>query len=350
MTKHFGAYPFNHGYIGGILALDRHGPHAAHGEDMVIIHAPHVGYDPISEKYGIYRREQVANDKNQISTCCGKVAGTLAPYRNEYRTTLGRISVRVEGDVVLVSLSNQVLRDCTDETLEGLFLNFDLLLEPGALGQPVMMRSASQVYRASAVFSSKVREVLADTPAAGKGRPLWRSLSEPGLEKLLDPEMFCFRRNGLEGEENRLERILVPHMPFILTAPWEADLAAALVIAQYEFDRAVFSVSSEPSYRGKNLVLISGLNIDVSPDPQHDAKASFPATMFLPWAAYVQVADGRSRVLEQGEVVEALMSVAPENEDAIDIEVSIAELFSRTRKPVNVFDRKTAKLIEPAVL
>ena len=37
-------------------ALDRHGPHAHHGDDFVIIHAPHVGYDPETETYGVYRR------------------------------------------------------------------------------------------------------------------------------------------------------------------------------------------------------------------------------------------------------------------------------------------------------
>ncbi|CAE8628455.1 unnamed protein product [Polarella glacialis] len=80
ITKHFRCVPFNHGYIGGIMALDRHGPHAAHGDDMVIIHAPHVGYDPVNETYGSYRRRQSSSEDNK-STCCGKVAGVCAPYK-----------------------------------------------------------------------------------------------------------------------------------------------------------------------------------------------------------------------------------------------------------------------------
>jgi hypothetical protein len=36
ITKHFGTFPFNHGRVGGIVATDRHGPHA---QDMVIIRA-----------------------------------------------------------------------------------------------------------------------------------------------------------------------------------------------------------------------------------------------------------------------------------------------------------------------
>lgn len=46
IAKHFGAFPFNHGQVGGIVATDRHAPHAQHGKDMVIIQASHVGYDP----------------------------------------------------------------------------------------------------------------------------------------------------------------------------------------------------------------------------------------------------------------------------------------------------------------
>ncbi|MCI5150357.1 MAG: hypothetical protein D3916_13390, partial [Candidatus Electrothrix sp. MAN1_4] len=47
LTKHFGTFPFNHGRVGGIVATDRHGPHAHHGEDSVIVQASHGGYDPV---------------------------------------------------------------------------------------------------------------------------------------------------------------------------------------------------------------------------------------------------------------------------------------------------------------
>ncbi|WP_413909418.1 hypothetical protein [Desulfobacula sp.] len=30
LTKHFGTFPFNHGRVGGIMAIDRHAPHASH--------------------------------------------------------------------------------------------------------------------------------------------------------------------------------------------------------------------------------------------------------------------------------------------------------------------------------
>ena len=58
--KHFGTFPFNHGRVGGIVANTRHGPHASHGQDLVIIQASHVGYDPQTGEFGTYRRLQTA--------------------------------------------------------------------------------------------------------------------------------------------------------------------------------------------------------------------------------------------------------------------------------------------------
>jgi hypothetical protein len=59
ITKHFGAFPFNHGMVGGIVATDRHGPYAHHGKDLVIIQASHVGYEPETGQFGTYRWLQV---------------------------------------------------------------------------------------------------------------------------------------------------------------------------------------------------------------------------------------------------------------------------------------------------
>ena len=43
IAKHFSTFPFNHGRVGGVVATDRHAPHADHGQDLVIIQASHVG-------------------------------------------------------------------------------------------------------------------------------------------------------------------------------------------------------------------------------------------------------------------------------------------------------------------
>jgi len=53
LAKHFGAFPFNQGQIGGVVATDRHGPHAHHGQDPVILQASHVGYGAETGTFGI---------------------------------------------------------------------------------------------------------------------------------------------------------------------------------------------------------------------------------------------------------------------------------------------------------
>lgn len=63
IAKHFGSFPFNHGRVEGIVTTDRHGPHAHHGKDVVIIQASHVGYEPATEQFGMYRRVHTENQE-----------------------------------------------------------------------------------------------------------------------------------------------------------------------------------------------------------------------------------------------------------------------------------------------
>ena len=359
ITKHFGAYPFNHGYIGGIMALDRHGPHAGHADDVVLMHAPHVGFEPDLQEYGTYRRRQIeaAEGKGamQMSGTCGKVVGVLGPYIKAYHDLLARIRVRVEGEQVLISLSRALLP--SEESAQGgmqIHLRFDELLEEGALDNPVLPQSASSVYRASQSFAGKFKEVMAapdfgeivdsepDTDAKRVSLG-WQSLKNPKLSGLLTSDMFVFKKPAgeLQGEEHRLERSLLPNLPKVLTSPYDNELSASLICMQSEFDRSVHSVAAEPSYKGKNLMLISGLNIDVSPD--QELTEAFPTTMFLPWAAYVQLRDGSRRVIEQSELVSQLFSQSTENPDAIDMEESIKQLFVRKRSRITFFDSNTNK-------
>ena len=51
MSKHFGAFPFDHGLVGGIMAHGRHAPYSHHGKDLVILQASHVGYEPKTQRH-----------------------------------------------------------------------------------------------------------------------------------------------------------------------------------------------------------------------------------------------------------------------------------------------------------
>jgi len=93
-------------------------------------------------------------------------------------------------------------------------------------------------------------------------------------------------------------------------------LNAAQANTEAEFDRAFRSISQEPSYEGRNLVYISGLNIDISPEEGQD----YVLTKFIPWAAYVQLSSGERYVLEQKELFETLRKYDTENKTQVELD------------------------------
>jgi hypothetical protein len=148
---------------------------------------------------------------------------------------------------------------------------------------------------------------------------VWRQGRTP-IGDGLRPGMFFFRREPAEGPEGHdlLEVALAPAMPVLVTSPRPA-LDAARYHTQVEFDRTFRSIQSEPAYRGKNLLFIAGLNIDVSPPPG----MPFPLTKFVPWAAYAQLRDGRATLFEQEALVEALTGQSADNPDEMSFDAAI---------------------------
>jgi hypothetical protein len=77
--------------------------------------------------------------------------------------------------------------------------------------------------------------------------------------------------------------------------------------------------------RGKNLLFLSGLNIDISPSESE----GFPLTKFVPWAAFWQRADGSREIFEQDEVLERLYTVSSANVAQLDLEQAIDAMASK---------------------
>ena len=124
ITKHFGAFPFNHGLVGGIVATDRHGPHAHHGKDLVIIQASHVGYDPETGNFGVYRRLQMDPLANTAS--CGKIDAVLEWYQQEYHFAKENVSFTLMDGQAVVIIDNQFL---DNDGKDGLFLALDNMID-----------------------------------------------------------------------------------------------------------------------------------------------------------------------------------------------------------------------------
>jgi hypothetical protein len=308
ITKHFGTFPFNHGQVGGIVATDRHGPHAHHGKHMVIIQASHVGYDPATRTFGTYRRLQC--EHHDMTPSCGKIDAVLSWYLDEYSFAQENILLERVGGEPLLIIDNQLT---SSSRSEGLFLELDRLVHCDRQCEPTAARyfSTAKAYRPSAAFLRQL------------GESAWPENGREALGTRLSPDLFRFQRkiaDDVEGREH-LERNLIQPMPWIVTSP-SPLLTAAQINTQVEFDRAFRSIVKEHNYRGKNVVYVAGLNIDIAPEPGQ----LFPLTKFVPWAAYVQREDGSHFTLEQEELMARLREQGSQNPDQIDLEQAIHQM------------------------
>ncbi|MBE9526198.1 MAG: hypothetical protein IME94_04405 [Proteobacteria bacterium] len=310
IAKHFSTFPFNHGLVGGIVATDRHAPHAHHGKDLVIIQASHVGYDPVNEQFGVYRRLQT-HDACETSNC-GKISAALEWYLHEYEFASQNIFLTKIDNKIKVSIDNYLLHSERDE---GLILNLEKIVQVNEQGKsiPELSKSTTKIFSAAPALVAHF-----DTSQLKDGQSI-------AIGKQLHPELFYFKRtisNHHEGRDH-LEMNLINVMPYIVTSQWPA-LTAAQANTQVEFDRTFRTIIQEPTYKDKNILFISGLNVDISPREGQ----VFPLTKFIPWAAYVQDKNGHQQTWEQEEIYSKLVEQSIENPDQVDLETAIGIMES----------------------
>lgn len=306
LAKHFATYPFNHGQVGGIMACDRHAPHAHHGKDLVIVHASHVGYDAKTWEFGSYRRVQ--NEHNECSSNCGKIYGMLKWYLREYEYAQSHIMVDMRRDHCRVTIDNQYLSKTIKPRL---LLYLDKIVEYHSDGEmvPLSIQSTSRTFIATNEFREHMKWFFSE----GSGAQV--------IGEALLPEYFTYkniRSANSDEQPPQLEKNLLGAMPWIVTSA-EPMLTAAQTNTQSEFNRGYRSISREPAYQGKNLLYISGLHVDISPEPGQQ----YVLTTFVPWAAYVQLENGERYILEQEELYERLSACSPENKHQLDFDDAI---------------------------
>jgi len=304
LTQHFGTFPFDHGRVGGKVATDRHGPHAHHGEDLVIVQASHVGYDAVGRRFGLYPRPRT--ETRGFGANCGKICGVLKWYQEEYDFARRHIFFReIDGEKAVV-VDNALLND---DRAEGLILRKELLFNEPA-NAPLRILSTAKAF----VAAPRWREALPEEAWTNAGLAIGDRLTA---------DLFAFRRLSVEGPEGHdlLEDALKPAMPSLVTSAQPA-LDAARYFTQVEFDRTYRSIGRSGDYRGRNLLFLAGLNIDVAPVED----LPFPLTKFVPWAGYWQARDGAARVIEQDELCDALSSQPVENPDQVSFDAAIAAM------------------------
>ncbi len=316
IAKHFGTFPFNHGLVGGIMATDRHAPHAHHGKDLVIIQASHVGYDPESKQFGVYRRLQT--EEACETSNCGKICDALAWYQHEYEFARENILLYEENGEKRVIIDNLLLHA---ERKEGLLLRLEKLVNVDSEGnlQPIYPKSTAKVFSPSSALLSHLQAYS------------WKTTEEP-IRQHLHPDCFFFKRTISRHHEGRdhLEKNLIDVMPYVVTSKWPA-LTAAQANTQVEFDRAFRTIVQEPAYKNKKILFISGLNVDISPQEGQ----LFPLTKFIPWAAYVQDGKGNHQTWEQAELYEKLQQQSTSNSDQVELEaiINIMEASKEIKLP-----------------
>ncbi len=319
IAKQFGAFPFNHGRVGGIVSTDRHAPHATHGKDIIIIQASHVGYEPETKEFGIYRRIQTENFHH--STNCAKILGIIKWYMDEYKFACDNIYLEPSNSKHFdISINNLLLHG---ERNEGLLLELKKIIAYNNTGEPNLIRSLSTARNFEA--SPELVRTIGNK---------WTKQKRMPIGNLLKPELFKFKHHLNVDEESlgHLEANLIDPMPWIVTHPVPA-LAAAQITTQAEFDRTYRTIIVEEGYKNRNLIFISGINIDISPRNEQ----VFPLTKFIPWAAYVQQSDGNHFILEQKELFDTLMTFDSHNKEKIDLEEAI-KIMEETEEVQISFD------------
>ncbi|MGA7279467.1 MAG: hypothetical protein WBW79_16125, partial [Desulfocapsaceae bacterium] len=158
----------------------------------------------------------------------------------------------------------------------------------------------------------------------------WYSGAGKSIGKFLTADLFFFREDFHETDDSiLLERNLIEFMPDIVSAKHPA-LRAAKTNIQLEFARVVESIRRSEDYKGRNLLYIAGLNIDISENEKLPVM-----NYFVPWAAHVQLKDGPhdeyTHPIEQENLYAKLMEMSPENLDQTDLKEGIRRILKAPR-------------------
>ena len=326
LTKHFGTFPFNHGRVGGMLAVDRHGPHSHHGDDLVIVQATHVGYDPDTGEYGTYKRPQIAGDNSCVS--CGKLTHVITPYLDRYHFARERIFLSKDAQGRCLITTKASFIDFGSHPVEsGLVLKLSNIVDQDNQGiiRPVSSASTTQTYEVSLSFQKRMENQGYE----------WRTGYEDTIGEHLTSDLFFFKENFHSTDDSIfIERQLLEFMPDIVSAKYPS-LRAAKTTVQLEFARVVASIRGGDEYKGRNLLYIAGLNIDI---PENDSYP--PHNYFVPWAAHIQLASDTpeeyTHPIEQEELYAILMSQSAENPDQADLKENIRTILKAPRLDIKV--------------
>eukprot|EP00283_Hemiselmis_rufescens_P008052 CAMPEP_0173421632 /NCGR_PEP_ID=MMETSP1357-20121228/2673_1 /TAXON_ID=77926 /ORGANISM="Hemiselmis rufescens, Strain PCC563" /LENGTH=519 /DNA_ID=CAMNT_0014384573 /DNA_START=27 /DNA_END=1586 /DNA_ORIENTATION=+ len=318
LTKHFATPPFDHGRVGGVVATDRHGPHAAHGKDLVLVAASHVGYD--KGGWGKYRR--LVTEDDHVSTSCGMISAILGWYLAQYEDAQNRIRLVMNDGDARVRIPTDLL---DPNRPEGMYLVLSRMTKSGANGlpQPLGRSAAYQEYEMLPSLAERIKTSPKFEVDAKVNKGVYDEAESAPIGGYLSSEMFGFRREQVDrGEPNYyLERHVLANIQEILTSA-APMLTAALAISQLEFERTARTLIASPAYKGKKVFFCAGVNVDISPaegskDLLDDLLGD---TMFLPVSSLYIDEKGKPYSMQAMALAKALSRQSTKNAAAVDLE------------------------------
>ncbi len=332
----FGNNPFNFGRVGGVIATDRTPAAAHHGQDIVLVAATHVGYDPsqenINARFGRMYRPRMGLEKNNMhaySTCCGKLTGVIGPFLKLYKLASGRkISLFKKEfnnkERYCISINDHLL----SQKGEAFVLNLNMsIMVKHKNNMPVVLegRANSTVFEASDELSNSLKSkgfVFSAEP-----RPIGNYLSA---------KYFSFEQSNIPMKEDGshlLLKNLLPYMNLIVSHPIP-ELAAANIAIAHEFTKTVTIFrrkQKELDIENKSILLIAGIDLNVF---DHELAKENPLlgyqVYFCPFAAYFKSReDSYGKVFEKEEILKLL------NSQPIEAEISsITEAAEKIPKEI----------------
>ncbi|MFH1672603.1 MAG: hypothetical protein ABIF87_04165 [Pseudomonadota bacterium] len=252
MIATFGTYPFVGGKLGAELDTKAIAPASHHAENLVYVMGGHTGYDGESKTWGkIYREKE-----GGFSACCGKLAGVMGPYLNEYEYAKTHIKLFKADGQVFIEIPNRLLGiHSIDETQSA-----KLSLEPSLIrGDPESGGGMKSESPRSVTF--EIHPDLNYTLETTK-RDITHDPTPIGDD--LTGDYFKFVWASSDPYPDDITRRLHPLMHQIVSSSdYPPMVTVANVHTWIEFNRFVDAMHTIPDVVPKGIFGVSGLTVDL---------------------------------------------------------------------------------------
>lgn len=249
----FGMSPFVGGKLGAELDVKAIIPASHHAENLLYVMGSHTGYDQNTKTFGkIYREKE-----GGFSTCCGKLAGIIEPYLNEYEYAKRNIKVFKKDGRIFLEIPNRLLGiHSSDELHNAKLCLVPALVKSGLrLNEGIMIaeKPRSIIFEAHPdlqhVLSNKKRHITQDHVPIGDD---------------LTGDYFNFLWISSDPFPDNITRRLHSLMHQIVSNPDAPPMVTiANVNTWIEFNRFVDAIHAIPDVLSKGIFGISGLTVDL---------------------------------------------------------------------------------------